>query len=70
MWAKDVAVPGVGRVAKNTAVRTTILLRVNVYPQQKITIILFAAVKRLDSKRGTTVEAGTLGIAQEDGTNQ
>lgn len=67
MWAKGAGVPGAGPVVKNTAALTMILPRDNVYRRRKITTILFVAVRRLDSRKRTTVEEGILVIVQGDG---
>lgn len=67
MWAKDADVPGAGPVVKNTAALTMILPRDNVYQRQKITTILFVAVRKPDSRKRTTVEEGILVIVQGDG---
>jgi hypothetical protein len=66
-WVWDVENPGVGIVERNTVLFTMILKRGNDVTMQKITTMLFVAVKKLDLRKKTTARVDTQDIVQSDG---
>jgi hypothetical protein len=64
-----VVVLGVGHVARNIAHSTTTLIRGSAFQLQKITTLLSAAAKSLDSSKKTIVLVDILVIVVADGAD-